>query len=176
LNLEKHIKNCSKGNIKSQSILYENYKDMLFAISLKYCRNREEAQDNLQDTFLEIFKNINKLKNKSSFEGWIKRIAINKAIDKYKQSIKSETIDNYTLKTDEVTVENINNVPLSTILNFIQQLPNQYRLVFNLYELDNYSHKEIAKLLSISPGTSKSNLFRAKKILKNNIDQYQMKK
>ena len=149
---------------------------MLFAISLKYCRNREEAQDNLQDTFLEIFKNINKLKNKSSFEGWIKRIAINKAIDKYKKSIKSETIDNHTLKTDEVTVENINNVPLSTILNFIQQLPNQYRLVFNLYELDNYSHKEIAKLLSISPGTSKSNLFRAKKILKNNIDQYQMKK
>lgn len=149
---------------------------MLFAISLKYCRNREEAQDNLQDTFLEIFKNINKLKNKSSFEGWIKRIAINKAIDKYKKSIKSETIDNHTLKTDEVTVENINNIPLSTILNFIQQLPNQYRLVFNLYELDNYSHKEIAKLLSISPGTSKSNLFRAKKILKNNIDQYQMKK
>lgn len=173
MNLEKHIQNCAKGNIKSQYILYENYKDVLYSISLKYCRNKEEAQDNLQDTFLEIFKNVKKFKNKGSFEGWIKRIAINKAIDKYKKSIKTKTIENHVLKTDEITVEHINEIPLSTILNFIQQLPDQYRLVFNLYELDNYSHAEISELLSISVNTSKSNLFRAKKNLKLKIEEYQ---
>ena len=173
MNLKKHIKNCAKGSIKSQRFLYDTYKDILYSISLKYCRNIEEAEDNLQDTFLEIFKNIKNFKNKGSFEGWLKRIAINKAIDKYKKSIKSETIEYHLLKTDEIIVDDINEIPLSIILNFIQQLPNQYRLVFNLYELDNYSHTEISELLSISVNTSKSNLFRAKKNLKLKIEEYQ---
>ena len=146
---------------------------MLFTISLKYCRNIEEAEDNLQDTFLEIFKNIKNFKSKGTFEGWLKRIAINKAIDKYKKSIKSETIEYHLLKTDEIIVDDINEIPLSIILNFIQQLPNKYRLVFNLYELDNYSHTEISELLSISVNTSKSNLFRAKEKLKLKIEEYQ---
>lgn len=175
MNLENLIKSCRKGNINAQSILYQKYKDTLFSISLKYCRNKEEAKDNLQDTFLEIFQNIKNYKNKGSFEGWIKRIAINKAIDRYKKQVQLNSLDNYTIKNEEVLIDDIEKIPLSVILMFIQKLPNQYRFVFNLYELDNYSHNEIAKLLSISVGTSKSNLFRAKKILKSNIEKYQSK-
>ncbi len=103
----------------------------------------------------------------------MKRIAINKAIGRYKKNIKTNPIDNFNVESEEILIDNIDKVPLNVILSFVQNLPNQYRLVFNLYELDNYSHKEIAKLLSISTGTSKSNLFRAKKILKDNIEQYQ---
>ncbi|MFD0993756.1 RNA polymerase sigma factor [Tenacibaculum geojense] len=177
MNIEKLIKNCAKGNSKSQSILYEKYKDALYAISLKYCATKEAAQDNLQDAFIEIFKNIKKYNGKGSFEGWIKKITINKAIDKFKYDIKTKPLDNFLFKEkqEEITLNNIDNVPLSIILEYIQNLPPQYRLVFNLYELDNYSHKEISELLNISIGTSKSNLFRAKKLLKTAIEKYQNK-
>ncbi|MCH2034421.1 MAG: sigma-70 family RNA polymerase sigma factor [Tenacibaculum sp.] len=173
MKLEKLIKSCVKGDMNAQSIIYNRYKDSLFSISLKYCTTKEEAKDNLQDTFLDIFLNIKKYKHKGSFEGWMKRIAINKAIDRYKKNTKTNPIDNFNVESEEILIDNIDEVPLNVILSFVQNLPNQYRLVFNLYELDNYSHKEIAKLLSISTGTSKSNLFRAKKILKDNIEQYQ---
>ncbi|KAB1157346.1 sigma-70 family RNA polymerase sigma factor [Tenacibaculum aiptasiae] len=172
MNLEEVIKNCKKKNREAQAILYNNYKDSLYSLSLKYCTNKEEAQDNLQDTFLYIFQNIKSYKNKGSFEGWMKRIAINKAIDRYKKSIQMAPIENYSFKNEDVFIENINEIPLSIILKFIQKLPNQYRLVFNLYELDNFSHNDISNMLTISVGTSKSNLFRAKKILKGNIQQY----
>lgn len=175
MKLEKLIKSCAKGDINAQSIIYDKYKDSLFSISLKYCTTKEEAKDNLQDTFLDIFLNIKKYKHKGSFEGWMKRIAINKAIDRYKKSLKTNPIENFNIESEEILIDNIEEIPLEIILSFVQNLPNQYRLVFNLYELDNYSHKEIAELLSISTGTSKSNLFRAKKILKDNIEQYQKK-
>lgn len=167
--LDKLIKSCKKNDIKAQSKLYELYKDNLYILSLKYCRNKEEAQDNLQDSFLEIFKNIKKFNNKGSFEGWMKRITINKAIDKYKKEtainivIKEEILPDTHIDTDEL------NISLHFILSLIQELPSRYRLVFNLYELDNYSHKEIAKLLSITESTSKSNLHRAKLILKEKL-------
>lgn len=172
MNLEILINSCIKKNSKAQSVLYEQYKDTLFAISLKYCTNKEEAQDNLQDSFLEILKNIKNYKNKGSFEGWMKRITINKAINKHKKSIQTKSLEDKVIKTEEITIDEVNKIPLTVILNFIQKLPNQYRLVFNLYELDDYKHNEISELLSISVGTSKSNLFRAKQILKVKIEEY----
>ncbi|WGH74951.1 RNA polymerase sigma factor [Tenacibaculum tangerinum] len=172
MDLERLIYLCKKRDLKAQAILYKEYKDFLFVLSLKYCKNREEAQDNIQDAFIEIFKSIHKFKDKGSFEGWMKRITINKAIDKYKKSIKTNTIIHEHNLSEDIEVTNIDETPLPTILKFIQELPNQYRLVFNLYELDDYSHKEISKLLLISVGTSKSNLFRAKQILKSKIEEY----
>lgn len=172
MDLEKLINSCIKKNSKAQSVLYEKYKDTLFAISLKYCTNREEAQDNLQDSFLEVLKTIKNFKNKGSFEGWMKRITINKAIDKYKKSIKTNTVIDENFQTEKEEISSIDEIPLAIILKFIQELPNQYRLVFNLYELDDYAHKEISELLAISVGTSKSNLSRAKQILKDKIKAY----
>ncbi len=130
-----------------------------------------EAEDNLHDAFISIFKTIKRYKFKGSFEGWMKRITIYKAIDKYKvkRPISIE-INNDILEDTTVNSEQ-ENLPLDVILNHIQELPDQYRLVFNLYQLDDYSHKEIASLLSISEGTSKSNFHRAKLILRKNISQ-----
>ena len=137
-------------------------------LCLKYCANATEAEDNLHNAFIEIFTNIKKFDNKGSFEGWIKRITINKAIDSYKKTYQLVPIkDDF---EDEVFIqENDLNCSLDEMLMLIQELPAQYRLVFNLYELDDYSHHEIAQMLSISEGTSKSNLHRAKQILKEKI-------
>lgn len=152
----------------AQEELYHLYKKTLFVLSLKYCANEAEAEDNLHDTFIEIFTNINRYRGKGTFEGWMKRIAINKAINRYKQTFIWIPIeDNH--NQDTTVDENDIDFNLDTILRFIQELPHQYRLVFSLYELDNYSHNEIANMLSISASTSKSNLHRAKLILKDKI-------
>jgi RNA polymerase sigma-70 factor (ECF subfamily) len=137
-------------------------------LCLKYCSNEVEAEDNLHDSFIEIFVNIKNYKGIGSFEGWMKRITINKAIESYKKSfILSPIKDDY---FQETTIEeNEMDFSLDYILSLIQELPNQYRLVFCLYELDDYSHQEIANMLSITESTSKSNLHRAKVILKEKI-------
>ncbi|MDQ6470376.1 sigma-70 family RNA polymerase sigma factor [Flavobacterium sp. LHD-80] len=168
MNLDQLIKGCIKQNRKAQEELYHVYKKTLFVLSLKYCSNDAEAEDNLHDSFVEIFTNIKNYKGNGSFEGWIKRITINKAITRYKQSYVLTAIKDEYFQDDFIN-ENEINLPLDTILSFIQELPHQYRLVFSLYELDDFSHQEIASMLSISENTSKSNLHRAKQILKDKI-------
>ncbi|WP_298898155.1 sigma-70 family RNA polymerase sigma factor [uncultured Psychroserpens sp.] len=173
MNLEQLIKACKKHNLKAQSQLYQMYKDDLFTLCLKYCKNKEEAQDNLQDAFIAIFSTIKSYKNSGSFEGWMKRITIHKAIDKYKKESHLNIVINNDILEDNTLIESdtINKMPLDQILKHIQDLPPRYRMVFNLYELDNYSHKDISKLLNISVNTSKSNLHRAKNILQTRIQQ-----
>ncbi|MFY0630219.1 MAG: RNA polymerase sigma factor [Flavobacteriaceae bacterium] len=176
-NLKELIEKCKSKELKAQSELYQRYKDTLFVLSLKYCTNREEAQDNLHDSFIDIYKSIKKYKGKGSFEGWMKRIVIYKAIDRYKKEVFSAPInDNLFLDKTTAFEETTNDIPLDMILESIQNLPPKYRLVFNLYELDDHSHKEISKLLSISVGTSKSNLHRAKLLLKERIIEIQKHK
>lgn len=173
MKLERLIYLCKKRDFKAQTILYEKYKDFLFTVSLKYCKNREEAQDNLQDAFIEIFNNINKFKGKGTFEGWIKRITINKAVDKYKKNVFQYPVKEDINLIEDVEVDSLTNlIPISTILKFIQELPDRYRICFNLYYLDGYSHKEISEILLISEGTSKSNTYRAKLILKDKLQAY----
>ncbi|MGV9003200.1 RNA polymerase sigma factor [Flavobacterium sp.] len=138
-------------------------------LSLKYCSNQVEAEDNLHNAFIEIFTNIKNYKGKGSFEGWIKRITINKAIDSYKKNYQLIPISEKHFNDEEIDENDIVEYSAEYILALVQELPNQYRLVFCLYELDDFSHQEIAKLLSISIGTSKSNLHRAKIILKEKI-------
>jgi RNA polymerase sigma factor (sigma-70 family) len=168
LELENLIQACIKQNRQAQEALYQQFKKTLFVLCLKYCANQAEAEDNLHNTFIEIFTNIKKFDNKGSFEGWMKRITINKAIDSYKKTYQLSPIkENF--EAEVFVDENEFSCSLDQILTFIQELPNQYRLVFNLYELDDYSHQEIAKMLSISESTSKSNLHRAKVILKEKI-------
>jgi RNA polymerase sigma factor (sigma-70 family) len=180
LDLDELIKGCIRQDGKAQEELYHLYKRTLFVLSLKYCPNEAEAEDNLHNAFIEIFTNITKYTNKGSFEGWIKRITINKAIDSYKKKYQLVSLKE-DLHQETTVEENDVDFSLDYILSLIQELPNQYRLVFCLYELDDYSHHDIAKLLSISEGTSKSNLHRAKMILKekikakNSFDNYTMR-
>ena len=175
MSLEELIKKCKESDIKAQSQVYQLFAGKLFALCLKYSKNYQEAQDNLQDGFITIFKKINQYQSKGSFEGWLKRIIINTALQKYREknvlNLVTEEIP------EDVTVDlEDENVSLDFLLDLIQQLPNRYRLVFNLYVLDGYSHKEVAEILKISEGTSKSNLSRARMILKNKLEENKLKK
>ena len=164
------IAGCKKNDLAAQKLLFLKYKDLVYTSSLKYCRNKAEAEDNVHDVFIVIFETIHKYKNKGSFEGWIKRIAIHKAVDKFRQ--KKTTDLPYQIESDtrEVTIDKEQvDIPIDAIFEAIQELPERYRLVFSLYQLDDYTHKEIASMLSISVGTSKSNFHRAKQILKEKI-------
>jgi RNA polymerase sigma factor (sigma-70 family) len=171
MSLEKLIKKCVQNDRKAQAEVYQIYSGKLFAVCLKYSPNYQEAQDNLQDGFITIFEKIEQFNHKGSFEGWMKRIIINSALQKYRQKniltlVKDEIPD--VIESVEVNEEKIS---MDFLLEKIQKLPDKYRMVFNLYILDGYSHKEISKELNISVGTSKSNLSRARQILKIKIEE-----
>ena len=169
MGLKKLINKCKQKDNKAQSEIYQLYAGKLFALSLKYSRNYQEAQDNLQNGFITIFNKIEQYNFKGSFEGWLKRIVINTALQTYREKdvlnlITEEVTDEVEIEVDEEQVS------LEFLLKLIQELPNRYRLVFNLYVLDEYSHREIANMMGISEGTSKSNLSRARVILRDKIE------
>jgi RNA polymerase sigma-70 factor (ECF subfamily) len=171
LSLDQLIESCKINNTKAQSELYKLFSSKLFSVCLKYSRNYAEAEDNLQDAFITIFKKIDQYKSKGSFEGWLKRVAINTVLQKYRSEkvfdiINENVIDEVELDVDEESIS------IDYLLRIIQELPDRYRLVFNLYVLDGYSHKDIADMLDINIGTSKSNLARARQILKQTIEDY----
>lgn len=149
---------------------------MLFGISLKYSRNYQDAEDTLQDSFLIIFDKIKQYNNKGSFEGWLKRIVINTALQKYRKKNHLQLIKEVS-DTEEVVEVDFEDTHLDIgfLLKLVQELPDKYRLVFNLYVLDSYSHREISKMLNISEGTSKSNLSRARKKLKEKLEKHQQR-
>lgn len=169
MSIEQLINDCKKNDIKAQEQLYRQYAPKLFSVCLKYSSNYAEAQDNLQDGFLLIFEKINQFSFKGSFEGWLKRIMINNILQKYRSERILSLVDEEI--KDEVEIEiDEESVSIEFLMKIIQELPERYRLVFNLYAIDGYSHQEIADMLKISVGTSKSNLSRARLILKDKID------
>jgi len=167
------IVGCQKNELKAQQQLYELYSAKVFSVCLKYSKNYEEAQDNLQEGFLLVFEKIHKYSFQGSLEGWIKRVVINYILQQYRNSTKFfELIDNVAIKEESEELETSDqDYSIDFLLKIIQELPDKYRLVFSLYVLDDYSHKEIAEMLAISEGTSKSNLSRAKVLLKKKIEQ-----
>lgn len=172
MSLDQLIHGCKNNETKAQSELYKLFSGKLFALCLKYSRNYAEAEDNLQDTFLTVFKKIGQFKGKGSFEGWLKRIAINTSLQKYRSKVSLLHLVNEKIPAHEEKEMTNQNLNIDFLLICIQQLPDRYRLVFNLYALDGYKHKEIAEMLKITEGTSKSNLARARIILKEKIEQY----
>jgi len=156
LSLQQLINNCKNNDTKAQSQLYKLFSGKLFSLCLKYSRNYAEAEDNLQDSFMTIFKKISQFNNKGSFEGWIKRITINTVLQRYRDKgvfniVNEENIEDVTIEIEE------DDISIDYLLRIIQELPDRYRMVFNLYVLDGYSHKDVANMLNISTGTSKSN-------------------
>jgi RNA polymerase sigma factor (sigma-70 family) len=170
LDLKELINDCKNNNRKAQEQLYRLYSGKLFAVCLKYSRNYTEAQDNLQDGFLIIFQKIGQYSFKGSFDGWLKRVMINNVLQQYRNQtflslVNEDIAEDYEIELDE------DNISLDYLLRIIQELPDRYRLVFNLYVIDGYSHAEIAEMLQINIGTSKSNLARGRMILKEKIEQ-----
>ncbi len=173
MSLEQLILKCSNNDTKAQSELYNLFSSKLFSLCLKYSRNYAEAEDNLQDAFVTIFNKISQFNNKGSFEGWLKRITINTALQCYRNKGVFDIINENSIEDVVLEVED-DDISIDFLLNIIQELSDRYRLVFNLYILDGYSHKEIANMLNITTGTSKSNLARARQILKDKIENYKL--
>lgn len=172
MGLDKLIKQCANNDRKAQKEIYQLFAGKLFSICLKYSKNKQEAQDNFQDGFIVIFEKIGQFNFKGSFEGWLKRVMVNTVLLKYrKKNVLNIVTDDI---PDEVIVDvDDDEISLDFLLNLINELPDRYRMVFNLYALDDYSHKEISEMLLIAEGTSKSNLARARAILKQKIEMHQ---
>ncbi len=167
--LEKLISECQKNQPKAQEQLYRLFEKKFFGLCLKYSSSYADAQDNFQEGFLIIFRKINQYSAKGSFEGWAKKILINNALQKYK-GVRYLEVLNDNIPDVDVAIEE-EEIALDYLLQIIQELPDQYRIVFSLYVLDDYSHQEISEMLSISTGTTKSNLHRARLILKEKIEK-----
>ena len=170
MDLKQLIDDCKNNNRKAQEQLYRLYSPKLFAVCLKYSRNYAEAQDNLQDGFILIFKKIEQFSFKGSFEGWLKRVMINNVLQQYRNQTFLSLVNEDVAEDYEVEIEE-DNISMDYLLKIIQELPDRYRLVFNLYVIDGFSHADIAEMLTINVGTSKSNLARARMILKEKIEQ-----
>lgn len=170
--LEILIRKCIQNDRAGQLKLYQLFSPVLYGICLKYMKNEDDAKDVFQEAFIIVFQKISQYKFEGSFEGWLKRIFINKLIETLnKKKKESFFLDVFDPETDEIAEEELGIIPINQekMLEYIQDLPDQYRMVFNLYVFEKMKHKEIAKLLQISEGTSKSNLNRAKRILQKRI-------
>ncbi len=176
-NLQEILKGCLKNNREKQSELYQMFASKMYGVCLRYAANSHDAQDILQDGFVKVFENLNKYRGEGSFEGWMKRIFVNLALDKYRSKITHLSVDEMENGADVATdseASAVDSISEKEIMALIKQLPDQYRLVFNLYVMEGHSHHEIAEILNIGISTSRSNLARAKMILKDKID-YQTK-
>jgi len=169
--LEQLIEQCKKNDVKAQGQIYKLFASKLFSICLKYSGNYAEAEDNLQDAFVTIFNKISQFNNTGSFEGWMKRITVNTALQRYRSVGVFDLVNEHQIEDESIEIDE-DTISIDFLLKIIQELPNRYRMVFNLYVLDDYSHKDIAEMLNISTGTSKSNLARARMILKEKIEYY----
>jgi len=169
------IKGCLDGNRRDQELLYRRHASKLFAVSLQYSGNDEEARDILQEGFIKIFENLHHYKHEGSFEGWMRRIVVNTALEKFRSRhnlYRVDDIDSIIEIEAEPSTEDYTGLEAVDLLFIIRELPPKYRMVFNLFAIEGYSHKEIASMLNISEGTSKSNLSRARIILQRRVGSY----
>ncbi len=166
------IKGCIEGDRRMQELLYQHFSPKMYAVCLRYAGNADDAQDILQDGFVKVFRNLARFRGEGSFEGWVRRIFVNTAIEHYRKQMNlypvPESQENI---SEDKDISALDRLDLKDLVKLIQQLSPGYRTVFNLYAVEGYTHKEIGELLGISEGTSKSQLARARGILKNMIDQ-----
>ena len=167
------IQRCMVNDTMAQNELYRRFAGKMTGVCMRFARNRSDAQDILQDSFVKVFVNLKSFKGEGSFEGWIKRIVINTSLKHYKKNLKfkNETdIEN----AYEVGFDNqiVNNMSVNELMGKVQLMPDGYRTIFNLYAIEGYQHNEISDMLGISEGTSKSQLSRARnyliQLIKNN--------
>ena len=156
-----------------QEELYRRFSPRMYAVCLRYAINSEEAEDILQEGFIKIFKKLGSFRSEGSFEGWIRRIFVNTAIEHFRRKRYLQPVT----EKEENSVEGsylsvLDNLAERDIMKLIQQLSPGYRTVFNMYVVEGYTHKEIGDMLGISEGTSKSQLSRAKVILQQMVKKY----
>lgn len=164
------IDGCRKGDPASQERLYRQFRSAMYGLCLQYASSEEDAQDILQDGFVKVFNKIGQVKDKSAFPGWIRRVMINTALERYRSQVVLRRMEEEPhLSDDLVTEDTLERLNVENLIAIIQELTPKYRMVFNLYAIEGYNHKEIAEMLDISEGTSKSNLSRARAILQEKV-------
>jgi RNA polymerase sigma factor (sigma-70 family) len=161
------IQKCLKDEPAAQKELYKLLAGKLFALCLRYTKNRQEAEDWLQDSFVKIFLNLDKFKNEGSFEGWARRITVNHLITEYRKSKRMGSVSDLESVIDiSEAQESVNSALLyEELIKFVNLLPEGKKLVFNLAVIEGYSHKEIAELLNITEGASRGQLAKAREML-----------
>jgi RNA polymerase sigma-70 factor (ECF subfamily) len=168
------IELCAKHDRKAQQVLYDKYSRLLLGLCLRYASDKAEAEDILQDSFLKIFYNIKDYSGTGSFIGWLRKVAVNTAITHYHKNFKFrhhvEIEDYVSVETGVMSFEEdfFTSDELYKVLN---ELPTGYRVVFNLYAVEGYKHKEIAEMLGIDTNTSKSQYSRAKAVIRNKLEK-----
>ena len=166
------LEECIAGRPNSQKLLYDYFAPKMFGICLRYASDYHQAADILQEGFIKVFNNLHRFRREGSFEGWMKRIFINTSIEYYRKASNQHTLP---LADESLSVKYngkaISNLRHQDLLKVVQSLPPGYRTVFNLYVVEGYSHKEIGKMLDINEGTSKSQLARARNLLRILLEQ-----
>lgn len=148
----------------------------MFGICMRYAGNYDDAQDILQDGFLKVFEKIDQFGFKGAFEGWIRKIMVNTALERFRTNYQVININDNLKEVDrEISGDFTSDIDARELIRFVQELSPRYRIVFNLYAIEGYSHKEIADMLGITEGTSKSNLSRARDILQERVNRFYLK-
>lgn len=172
--LEDIIKGCQKNDRRAQQALYVRFAPVMLGVAARYSSNRAEAEDILQDAFLKVFTKFNSYKNEGgSLEGWIRKVVVRTAIDFYRLKTRQQQLAREEIREepDPHNSDIIDQISNSELLQIINELPEGYRIVLNLYAIEGYNHREIADMLDISEGTSKSQFSRAKKYLANLLEK-----
>jgi len=168
----KILEGCINGKEKSQYKLYEILSPKMYALCMQYANDEDDAKDIMQEGFIKVFQKISQFSGKGSFEGWVRRIMINTALEKYRSKVYMQNVDEITHHSEDLMVEGVlEEISAGDLMKLIRSLTPKYRMVFNMYAIEGYSHKEIAELAGISEGTSKSNLSRARTILQQKLNK-----
>ena len=168
------IELCAKYDRKAQQMLYDKYSRLLLGVCLRYATDKAEAEDILQDSFLKIFYNIKDFTGSGSFIGWLRKVAVNTAITHYHKNLKYRyhvDIEDYVSVEIGITSFEEDFFTSDELYKVLNELPTGYRMVFNLYAVEGYKHKEIAEMLGIDTNTSKSQYSRAKAVIRDKLEK-----
>jgi len=164
------VKRCIRKDKEASKNLYDKFSGKMFSVCLRYSSDYHSAEDILQEGFMKVFKNLSKFRFEGSFEGWLRRIIVNTAIEHYRKTVHMyPIIDIGNTEKERVNEHVLQHLQAKDILELIKNLSPGYQTVFNLYVIDGYPHKEISRMLNISEGTSKSQLARARYLLQKMI-------
>ncbi|HBW86684.1 MAG TPA: RNA polymerase subunit sigma-70 [Crocinitomicaceae bacterium] len=167
------VSDCLKGNPKAQKAFFDKFAPKMMTVCLRYMKSSEEAEDMLQDAMIKVFHYLDRYKNEGSLEGWIRRIIVNTCLDQIRKNSKLIGVQStddveYKLTSDDKTLEHM---AAAELLNLIQKMPDGYRVVFNMFAIEGFSHQEIAQHLNITESTSKSQYLRARAYLRERIEK-----
>jgi RNA polymerase sigma factor (sigma-70 family) len=166
------IQGSLSGNPKMQEALYNRFSAKMYSVCLRYAGNSDDAKDLLQEGFIKVFRNLDKYRGDGSFEGWVRRIFVNTSIEQYRKKSNLHKVGD----TEGVVIEDkewnvLDKLAEGDILKMVQELSPGYKMVFNMHVIEGYPHKDIAEMLGINEGTSKSQLARAKVVLQKMVEE-----